>query len=113
MALEGDVTITGVARAEKDPQLADSEDVSAGVAGTFEQPVNKVVLFLDVGAAVDLSVELTPDTGQEWYSPQDSALPISFGSAGQDVVVLNYPCTGIRITGSNNTSVSAEVLAVA
>ena len=111
MALEGDVSITGLARAEKNPQLADAENVSTGVETTFESTAAKIVLFLDVAGAIDITVELTPDSGSTWFEPNDGALPLSFSSADDDVVVLNYSATGIRITGSNGTAVTAEVLA--
>lgn len=88
-------------------QLADSEDTSGGVE-TAIGDVQSYSLFLDVGGAVDLTVKLSPDGGETWYEPRDES-PISFGGANTDVYWFEYDADRLRLTGSNDTPVSAQI----
>jgi len=88
-------------------QLADSEDTSNGVE-TVIGDVQSYTLFLDVGGAVDLTVELSPDGGETWFEPRDES-PISFGGSNTDVYWFEYDADRLKLTGSNDTPVSAQI----
>jgi hypothetical protein len=88
-------------------KLADTEDVSAGVETTVGD-VTSFTLFLDVGGAIDLTVELSPDGGATWYEPRDES-PISFTEANTDLYRIVYDADRVRLTGSNGTAVTAQV----
>jgi hypothetical protein len=94
-------------RFASDRKLADSEDTSEGVETSIGD-VASYSLFLDVEGAVDLRVYLSPDGGETWYEPRDDS-PISFGGENTDIYWFEYDADRLRLVGSNNTPVTAQV----
>jgi len=100
-------------RRAADSQLADSEDISDGVEAEIGD-VAYLTLYLAVESAIDVTVELSPDGGSTWYEPGGAKTtpgesPISFDNAATEILSLGYQPTAIRLTGSNNTAVSAQL----
>jgi len=87
-------------------KLADAEDISGGVEHGVGN-VDSVSVFLSAEGAVDVKVELSPDAGRTWYTVPEG--PVEFGAAGESIVHLEYNATGIRLTGTNGTAVTAKV----
>jgi len=67
-------------------------------------------LFLHAAAAIDITIELSPDGGVTWYTPTES--PIEFAAVGDDIIEFGYDATHIRLTGSNASLVTAQVRGV-
>ncbi|AXG09479.1 hypothetical protein [Haloplanus rubicundus] len=94
-------------RFASDSQLADNEDTSGGVETSIGD-VASYSLFLDVEGAIDLRVYLSPDGGETWYEPREES-PISFGGSNTDVYWFEYDADRIRLVGTNDTPVTAQV----
>lgn len=90
-----------------DDGLANSEDISGGVSTSLPD-AEKHTLFIDVDGAVDVTVELSPDGGTNWFEPGGDS-PLSYSGATTDVVLIEYVADSIRLTGDNTTAVSATV----
>lgn len=93
-------------RASASQTLATSADISGGVS-TDLQNNDSFTLYLNVGAAVDIDILLSPDGGATTYTPSES--PISFGSSGDDIARFTYDANWVQLTGSNGTSVTAQI----
>jgi len=89
--------------------IADSEDISNGASITLNN-YNQYTLMLHVDGSIDITVELSPDSGTNWFEIPESKL--SYGSAQDDVLEMGYDADMIRLTGSNATSVTAKVYGV-
>lgn len=115
MGLDGIIeTIQG--RSGEDNALTDGfDDISGGVSksmGTQQGDGTSTTVYLETAGAVDVTVEFSPDGGDNWYEPQGES-PVSFGGANQEIVHVNYNATDIRLTGSNTTGVKAQERVVA
>lgn len=90
-------------------KLADGEAIQDGREHGVGN-VEAVTLFLKVmdAVAVDVIVELSPDSGSTWYQPDES--PVSFASDDEDAVEhIPYNADRIRLTSSNDTPVTAQL----
>ena len=88
-------------------KLADSEDISGGVSRDVGD-VSAFTLFFDVEGAVDISVEISPDGGTNYYELPDNS-PVQFGGAGTDILRVSYECNAVKLKGLNATNVTAQV----
>ena len=97
-------------RAPKDEgetiEICRDADISGGVEAPLRN-FKRWTLYLKVGGAIDIKVELSPDDGNTWFEIPES--PISFSSAGDNVIEFGYDATRIRLTGSNTNTVTAIV----
>jgi len=89
--------------------IASAEDISGGVTAELSN-YDRWTLFIHVAAAVDITVELSPDDGDTWYEIPESVL--SYGGAADDALEFGYDATHIRLTGSNTTDTTAQVRGV-
>jgi len=89
--------------------IADSEDISEGVSITLNN-YNQYTLMLHVDGSIDITVELSPDGGVNWFEIPES--PLSYGSAQDDVKEMGYDADMIKLTGSNATLVTAKIYGV-
>jgi len=100
-------------RAPKDEgatiKIASAADISAGVTAALNN-FKRWTLFLHAAAAIDITVELSPDGGTTWFTIPES--PISFSAAGDDVIEFGYDATNIRLTGSTTDAVTAIIRGV-
>jgi hypothetical protein len=85
--------------------IAASDDISGGVSQNINQYM-RWTLYFKVVAAIDITVELSPD-GSTYYEIDES--PISFSSSGDKVFEIGYTGTNIRFTGSNTTSTTIQL----
>lgn len=103
-------------RGAKDQSPTDgAQDISGGVTAelaTDGGDSENATIFLETQGAVDVTIEFSPDNGDTWREPADES-PVSFGSAGQDIVHVEYAATDVRLTGSNATGVDVDVRMVA
>lgn len=83
-----------------------AEDISSGVQAEVGN-VPAFSLYLSVDGAVNVAVELSPDGGETWYTVPES--PVEFGAEGDDIVHIRYNATNVRLTGSNATTVKAQI----
>lgn len=97
--------IAGRAVETREPALP-AQDVSGGVESPIGD-VNSFTVYLDVAGPVDITIELTPDGGSNWYEPSES--PVSFAEAGQEAIRMTYSTDRVRITGSDTTDVQAQI----
>lgn len=86
--------------------VAREQDISGGVEASLKN-YRRWTLYLKTGGAVDITIELSPDGGETWFTIPES--PVSFSAAGDDVIEMGYDATNIRLTGSNSTSVTALI----
>lgn len=85
-------------------------DISGGVTfdlSEFMDGYDRLTLFLNAGAAVDVTVELSPDDGTDWFTIPESPISIPTGG-GDDITEITYDGARIRLTGSNTTPVLAR-----
>ena len=87
--------------------VANNEDISGGKTANLKA-YKRWTLYLKVAGAIDIKVELSPDDGATWYEIPES--PISFSGAGDRVLEMGYDASMIRLTGSNSTSVTAQIV---
>ncbi|KXA93021.1 hypothetical protein AKJ64_01590 [candidate division MSBL1 archaeon SCGC-AAA259E17] len=90
-------------------RIADAEDISGGVTAELAC-YDRWTLLIHVAGAIDVTVELSPDGKATWYEIDES--PYSYGAAGDSTNELGYDATHIRLTGSNATSVTAQIRGV-
>lgn len=86
------------------------QDPAGDISGSVSSSLNdndSFTLYLNAGASVDITVNLSPNGGTDTFEPPES--PISFGSSGDDVVRFTYDANHIQLTGSNTTSVQAII----
>jgi len=107
MALETAAEIEELkGRAGAEKTLTDgAEDISGGKEINVGD-VSSVTLYLDAAAAVDVTVEFSPD-GTNWYEPVVES-PVSFTAAGTEIVHIDFNAAKLRVTGSNTTAVRAQ-----
>lgn len=89
--------------------VANNEDISGGKTATLKN-FKRWTLYLKVAAAMDITIELSPDGGTTWYEAPES--PVSFSAAGDDIIEMGYDATHIRITGSTTDAVTAQIRGV-
>jgi len=89
--------------------IANNEDISGGKTAALKN-FKRWTLYLKVSAAMDITIELSPDGGTTWYEIPES--PISFSAAGDDVLEVGYDATDIKITGSTTDTVTAQIRGV-
>jgi hypothetical protein len=87
--------------------LASAADISTGVSASVSAKAH--TLMINTDAAIDITVEVSPDAGTNWYEIPES--PFSYGSASQDVAKIEYNMDQIRLTGSNSTTAVTAQLA--
>jgi len=108
MSLDTNTTIDNLkARNSENKKVVDSEDISGNVTEPIDD-LRNFTLYLKVSGAVDITVELSPDDGSNWYEPADDS-PVEFSGSGTDIVLIRYQANKIRLTGSNGTDVTAQV----
>jgi len=90
-------------------EIARDIDISAGITGTLKA-YQRWTLYLKTKAAIDITIELSPDNGITWFEIPES--PIKFDVAKDDVFEIGYDATDIKLTGSNTTLVTAIALGV-
>jgi len=85
------------------------EDISGGVeVAVGNVPAFTLYLAVSTATAIDVTVELSPDDGTNWYVPDES--PISFASSDDfGVEHIPYNASRVRLTGSNTTPVKAQL----
>jgi hypothetical protein len=88
-----------------DREIADAEDISGGVEEDVAN-VSSFTLYISAAAAVNVTVKMTPD-GSTWYTIPES--PIEFSEAGDAVLHVDYDTSAVQLTGSNGTSVTAQI----
>ncbi|WP_144901365.1 hypothetical protein [Halobellus captivus] len=98
-------TIEGL-RADQFELQNPAGDISGGVEQEIGD-VSSFTLYLDVAAAVDVTVELSPNGGDDWFEVTES--PVKFAAAGQDAVHIEYNADRVRLKGSNTENVKAIV----
>jgi hypothetical protein len=86
--------------------IATNDDISGGVTQALEN-YSAYSLYLTTAGAVDVTVELSPDSESNYMEPSES--PIVFNAAGDEIIEIAHPATHIRLTGSNATQVTAVV----
>jgi len=86
--------------------ICEDADISGGVVAALK-PFKRFTLFLKVAAAIDITVELSPNNQTTWFTIPES--PISFAAAGDDVLEVGYDATHIRLTGSTTDAVTASI----
>lgn len=81
-------------------------NISGGVTAS---PASKDerTLYLNVAGAIDVTVELSPDNGSNYYEIDES--PFQFTGSGDQVTHFDYDFSSIRLTGSNSTNVQAQM----
>jgi len=84
-------------------------DISGGVTASLRN-YDSWTLYTHVAGAIDITVELSPDNGDTWYEIPES--PLSYSEATDDVNVIDYNGTDIRLTGSNTTDVTADIYGI-
>ena len=95
--------------AGKTIRIVENQDISQGIIiqlGNFR----RWTLYLKTQGAINITVELSPDGGLTWFEIPES--PISFSTAGDDVIEFGYDATHIKITGSNTTLITAIIRGV-
>ena len=86
------------------------QNPAGDISGGVEQQIGNVssfTIYLDVGGAVDITVELSPNGGSDYFEIAES--PLVFNSTGQDAYHVQYNTASVRLTGSNTTDVQAIV----
>jgi len=78
--------------------IANNVAINGGVVGVLNN-YQRWTLFIYVSAAINITVELSPDGGTNYYDIAES--PISFAVAGDGVYEMGYIANRIRLTGSN------------
>ena len=86
--------------------IASAEDISAGKTATLKN-FKRWTLYLKVAAAMDITIELSPDGGTTWYEAPES--PVSFSAAGDDIIEMGYDATHIKLTASTTDAVTAQI----
>ncbi|WP_058365231.1 hypothetical protein [Haloparvum sedimenti] len=66
---------------------------------------SSATLYVATEGAVELTVEFSPDGGTNWFEPNDPELPLKFDSAGDDVVLMDFNASDVRVTASDATGV--------
>jgi len=89
--------------------ICTNADTSGGVTASLKN-FKRWTLYLKVSAAMDITIELSPDGGTTWYEIPES--PISFSAAGDDVLEVGYDATHIKLTGSTTDTVTAQIRGV-
>jgi len=89
--------------------ICSAADISGGVTAELDD-YRDWSLFIHVGGAIDITVELSPDGGTTWYEIPESVL--SYSATADDVLEIGYSADMIRLTGSNATSTTAQVRGV-
>ncbi len=87
------------------------EDLSSGVTASVSTETGDMMaatLYIDTEGAVDLKIEFSPDGGETWREPQGES-PVEFSGAQQDLVLIEYQATHLRVTASNNTAVNLDL----
>lgn len=97
-------------RAAGESGLTDGEeDLSDGVEAEVGD-VSAFTLYLGVSeeTAVDVSVYLSPDGGQNWYAPDES--PVSVTSTDESKVAhVPYNASAVKLVANNTTPVQAQI----
>ena len=100
-------------RAPKDEgetiEICKDADITGSVT-TQLRNFKRWTLYLKVAGAIDITIELSPDGGNTWFTIPES--PISFSGAGDDVIEFGYDATHIKLTGSNTNAVTAIIRGV-
>jgi hypothetical protein len=81
-------------------------DISTG-RETLLANNDSYTLYLAADGDVDVSVELSPDSGTTTYAIPESPIPLT--ADDDEVVRISYDSNWMRVTGSNNTPVKAQV----
>jgi len=89
--------------------ICDSEDISGGVTASLSN-YDGWTLYTHVAGAIDITVEISPDNTDTWYEIPES--PLSYSEETDDANVIDYDGTDIRLTGSNDTDVTADVYGI-
>ena len=89
--------------------IASAEDISAGKTAALKN-FKRWTLYLKVAAAMDITIELSPDGGTTWYEAPES--PVSFSAAGDNIIEMGYDATHIRLTASTTDAVTAQIRGV-
>ena len=86
--------------------IAKDEDISKGVEKAIPS-FTGWTLYLKTKGAIDIVIQLSPDNGKTWFEIFES--PVSFATAGDKVIKLNYDATHVKLIGSNTTQVTAII----
>ena len=89
--------------------IASAEDISAGKTAALKN-FKRWTLYLKVAAAMDITIELSPDGETTWFEVPES--PISFSAAGDNIIEMGYDATHIRLTASTTDNVTALIRGV-
>lgn len=103
---DGLITYVGARNGRASDVQKPAADISAGVTLALRNHTS-MTLLLNAAAAVDVTVEVSPNGGTDTYEIPES--PIQFAAAGDDVVRITYDVNWIRLTGSNTTAVLAQI----
>lgn len=89
--------------------IAVSEDASSGIEDNLlEKPAVGGTLYVHTTAAMDITIEVSPDGGQNFYS-----LNTKTTSGAEDIVFnINEVFDSIKITGSTPDTITAQLLAL-
>jgi len=86
--------------------IAIDEDISAGKTAALKN-FKRWTLYLKTAGAIDITIELSPDGGNTWFTVPES--PISFSGAGDNIIEMGYDATHIKLTGSNTNATTAII----
>ncbi len=87
------------------------EDISDGLEVNVQTETGDIAaatLYIATEGAVDVSIEFSPDNGDTWREPLYES-PVTFDEADQDLVLIEYQATDLRVTGSNSTAVDLDL----
>lgn len=82
--------------------LADAANISTGVTAAASAS-ESTTLFLSVDGAVEVTVEVSPNGGETWFTLPES--PVKFGGTGDDAIQFRYDFDRLRLT-SNDADVA-------
>jgi hypothetical protein len=98
--------LTGGAATGATVTIANNINISGGVVGTVGN-YNRWSLFIYAAAAINITIELSPNAGANYYDITES--PIAFAAAGDKVYEMGYTADRIRLTGSNATLCTVQI----
>jgi len=108
MALESDATIEEIQgrKGYQNTVTDGEEDISGGVEHVVGN-VPAFTVYIHATATINVSIELSPDGGTNWYTLDES--PVEMSAAGDTAVHIKYNATHIRLTGSTGDPVKVQI----
>ncbi len=89
--------------------IAMADDISGVGVQSALSNYSSWTLFLKAAAAVDVTIELSPDEGTTWYRVEDD---VALVAAKDEIIEFGFRANRIRLTGSNAEAVTAHIRGV-